>query len=92
MFGLQSGEIPSVGKVDLSWIQTPLPPVTLPNTQNLSGGIKAEADVKMEGGMEGDAMAQDSSSIGISGGVGGEREIQENIDYDVAGDDEWGVQ
>ncbi|QSZ33926.1 hypothetical protein DSL72_005505 [Monilinia vaccinii-corymbosi] len=91
MFGLQHGEIPSVGKVDLSWIKTPLPPVTLPNTQSSSGGARAELDVKMESGMEGDAMAQDSNSISMSG-AGGEREIQENIDYDVAGDDDWGVQ
>ncbi|KAJ8070776.1 hypothetical protein OCU04_001140 [Sclerotinia nivalis] len=91
MFGLQNGEIPSVGKVDLSWIQTPLPPVTLPNTQNPSGGSRTESDVKMEGGMEGDAMAQDSHLMNMSG-TGGERDMQENIDYDVAGDDDWGVQ
>lgn len=91
MFGLQNGEIPSVGKVDLSWIQTPLPPVTLPNTQSSSGAGRTESDVKMESGMEGDAMAQDSHSMGM-GGNGGERDTQENIDYDVAGDDDWGVQ
>ncbi|KAA8573925.1 hypothetical protein EYC84_005470 [Monilinia fructicola] len=91
MFGLQNGEIPSVGKVDLSWIQTPLPPVTLPNPQSSLGGGRAESDVKMEGGMEGDAMAHDSNSMSI-GGAGGERDVQENIDYDVAGDDDWGVQ
>ncbi|ESZ98695.1 hypothetical protein SBOR_0933 [Sclerotinia borealis F-4128] len=87
MFGLQNGEVPSVGKVDLAWIQTPLPPVILPNTQNSAGG----GDVKIEGAMEGDAMAQDSTSMGM-GGTGGERDMQENIDYDVAGDDDWGVQ
>lgn len=91
MFGLQNGEIASVGKVDLSWVQTPLPPVTLPNPQSSSGGGRAESDVKVEGGMEGDAMAHDSNSMSM-GGAGGERDIQENIDYDVAGDDDWGVQ
>ncbi|KAM0134114.1 hypothetical protein ACHAO1_005802 [Botrytis cinerea] len=88
MYGLQNGEIPSVGRVELSWIQTPLPPVTLPNTQSPTGGGNAESDSKMEGAMEGDAMAQDSNSMGMSG-HGGEREMQENIDYDVAGDDDW---
>src|SRR5580700_957750 len=29
MYGTSNGEIPSVGKVELAWVQTPLPPVNL---------------------------------------------------------------
>lgn len=89
MFGLANGEIPSVGKVDLSWIQTTLPPVASTNTQNSSAGNKPELDAKTEGGIEGDVIAQDSNTMSV-GGAGGERDVQENIDYDVAGDDDWG--
>ncbi|PQE33245.1 hypothetical protein CJF32_00003781 [Rutstroemia sp. NJR-2017a WRK4] len=84
MYGLPNGEIPSVGKVDLAWMQTPLPPV------NLS---KPEASMKMD--VEGDAMAEDSSPTHGNGGagqVGDQREQREDIDYDVADDNDWGVQ
>jgi hypothetical protein len=79
MYGLPGGELPSVGKVDLAWIQTPLPPV------NLAAKALNGEDVMMD---EGDAMAHTSSPA--RGGHGHEQ--HENLDYDVADDNDWGVQ
>lgn len=84
MYGLPNGEIPSVGKVELAWIQTPLPPV------NLSKPEAATAS-KMED-VEGDAMAEDSSPTHGNGGAGAANDQREDIDYDVADDNDWGVQ
>ena len=85
MFGLPSNsEIPSVGKVDLAWVQTPLPPVNL--NPPLSSKPKVE-DRDVDVHMEGDAMAATSSPSHAHA-----QEQAENIDYDVADDNEWGVQ
>jgi len=81
MFSLQDGEIPSVGKVDLAWIQTPLPPVNLA-TKSSFKNENAE-DTAMD---EGDAMASTSSPAPLGHG----HEQQDNIDYDVADDNDWG--
>jgi len=80
MYGLPGGELPSVGKVDLSWIQTPLPPANLVALKTAK-----DEDTTMD---EGDAMAHPSSLA--RGGQGHEQ--PENIDYDVADDNDWGVQ
>lgn len=80
MYGLPGGELPSVGKVDLAWIQTPLPPVIL-----AAKAVNGE-DLTMD---EGDAMAS-TSSPARGGGHGHEQ--HENLDYDVADDNDWGVQ
>lgn len=80
MYGLPGGELPSVGKVELSWIQTPLPPVNLAALK-ASNGEETMMD-------EGDAMAHTSSPA--RGGHSSEQ--QENIDYDVADDNDWGIQ
>ncbi|TAQ90240.1 hypothetical protein B7494_g1407 [Chlorociboria aeruginascens] len=80
MFG---GEIPSIGKVDFAWVQTPLPPV---NLASKAVGGKNEDDSPMD---EGDAMAESSSSHNHAAHS---QEQQENIDYDVADDNDWGVQ
>lgn len=76
-----NSEIPSVGKVDMSWIQTPLPPVNL-TPKPLHTTTKIEEDTTMD---EGDAMANNPAAA--------EREVVEephqNYDYDVAGEDEW---
>jgi RNA-binding protein 26 len=89
MYGITNGEIPLVGKVELAWIQTPLPPVTLPAKTNVVKN--GDDDVQMD---DGDAMASTSSPAPHNGGGGGgQQEQQENIDYDVADDDnEWGPQ
>jgi hypothetical protein len=85
MYGIQNGEIPSVGKVELSWIQTPLPPVALPAKTNVGGS--GDDDIQMD---DGDAMASTNSPA--HGAGGGQQEQQENIDYDVADDNDWGPQ
>lgn len=70
-----------MGKVELGWIQTPLPPVNL--------AAKApKMDSSEEAMDEGDAMALTSSPA--QGGPGNYQ--QENIDYDVADDNDWGIQ
>jgi RNA-binding protein 26 len=80
MYSIDNNEIPGVGKVELSWIQTPLPPVNIAKAI-----IKAENgdDTAMD---EGDAMASVSSLAHQTHG----HEQSENIDYDVADDNDWG--
>lgn len=82
MRSVSDGEIPSVGKVDLAWVQTPLPPV------NISTTSKPDGDDTAMG--EGDAMAAASSPP--RGPTAHERELVENLDYDIADDNEWGPQ
>ncbi|KAG9247004.1 hypothetical protein BJ878DRAFT_232407 [Calycina marina] len=74
---LPNGELPSVGKLELSWIQTPLAPVK-PKMEDTAMTEEAEAD-------EGDAMA--------ATGEASTRYEQpaENFDYDVADDNDWGT-
>ncbi len=85
MYGVTNGEIPSVGKVELSWIQKPLPPVSLSGKTNLAKN--GDDDVQMD---DGDAMAATSSPV--QGGGGEQQDQQENLDYDVADDNDWGIQ
>jgi RNA-binding protein 26 len=85
MYGIPNGEIPSIGKVELSWIQTPLPHVTLPAKTNVAKN--SDDDIQMD---DGDAMAATGSPA--QGGGGEQQEPQENFDYDVADDNDWGVQ
>ena len=85
MYGIPNGEIPSVGKVELLWIQNPLPPVTLPTKTSVAK--HGEDDVQMD---DGDAMAATSSPAPVGGGE--QHEAQEKLDYDVADDNEWGIQ
>ncbi|TVY82892.1 putative RNA-binding protein [Lachnellula suecica] len=71
MSGLSNGEIPSVGKVDLAWVKTPLPPVSTP--------AKTE-DLVMD---EGDAMMPVSAPVHADV----KRDHVENLDYDIADDE-----
>lgn len=81
MYGLPGGELPSVGKVEMAWVQTPLAPINISNPNP----IKTE-DSAMD---EGDAI----STVPVSyADVKREREQVENLDYDVADDNEWGIQ
>lgn len=82
----EGGAIGSAGKVELSWIQTPLPPVkSVPSTKPVSN----EEDTNMD---EGDAMALSNTAAGAAASAEGtSHEQQQNLDYDVA-DDDWGVQ
>ncbi|KAG9234951.1 hypothetical protein BJ875DRAFT_375332 [Amylocarpus encephaloides] len=75
MYSLTDGEIPGAGKVEMSWVQTPLPPVNLPPP----GGPKR--DEQDEGD---DVMAMDDSPVRTKNErepVGGD-----NLDYDAADD------
>jgi RNA-binding protein 26 len=76
-----NSEIPSVGKVEMAWIQTPLPPVPMQSKSETA--IKNDDDTHME---EGNAMVATSSPAP----QGGEQDQQENLDYDVADDNDWG--
>ena len=80
MYSITGGEIPSVGKVELSWIQTPLPTVML----NAAGKVIKAEDTDMG---EGDAMAATSSP---AQGGSHAHEHSGDIDYDVADDNDWG--
>ncbi|KAI9746225.1 MAG: hypothetical protein M1818_000906 [Claussenomyces sp. TS43310] len=102
MYGTPNGEIPSVGKVDMAWVQTPLPPVdpskfappaALPRAEPTSPpGEGIEVD-------EGDAMSHGPADERMDGGgTRGQYQQQQQqqqqqhqeLDYDVA-DDDWGV-
>jgi hypothetical protein len=93
------GEIGGVGKVELEWINMPLPPISLP-----AGGVKTQ--VKLEGGGDdaeahddengdGDAMAEDhdddDQGEAKAHGNGHEERSQQtrerDLDYDVGDDD-----
>ncbi|PBP28829.1 RNA recognition domain-containing protein [Diplocarpon rosae] len=81
-----SGEIPSAGKVELAWIKTPLQPVVL---QAAKPAIIKPEDTQMD---EGDAMAASSPTRVTAAHAEGSHEEQHNLDYDVADDNDWGVQ
>ncbi|TVY42912.1 putative RNA-binding protein [Lachnellula occidentalis] len=86
MYGLPGGELPSVGKVDMAWVQTPLAPINLSTSTSTSTPVKTEdSAMAMD---EGDAMvptyAPEHADL--------KREHVENLDYDVADDNDWGIQ
>ena len=86
MYGTPGSEIPSVGKVDMAWMSTPLPPV---NLANLAAKFKAESYG------DGDVHMDDGNVIMTSSPArptGGQQEEGENVDYDVADDNDWGVE
>lgn len=100
MYGTSNGELPGIGKVELSWIQTPLPPVNLPSAGGAGGGAtpdvkKHEAeDTHMDGEGEGDAMAQEQGGSTAGGGGGGGQKVeqgQQQLDYDVGDDNDWSL-
>jgi hypothetical protein len=84
MYSTVNGELPSIGKVDLAWVQTPLPPVTI----KTAPPAKAENvdEINMDDG-DGDAMMQESQPVHADG----HRQEQQELDYDVADDNDWGI-
>jgi RNA-binding protein 26 len=89
-FMATNGEIPSIGKVEMAWMQTPLAPITRapfkPVTAARNGN--ADEDTQME---EGDAMVSTSSPAQhLPSGEHAGGDQQENLDYDVADDNDWG--
>jgi RNA-binding protein 26 len=85
MYGTSNGEIPSVGKVELAWVQTPLPPVNL--CTNSLGVSKMEKQDEMKPD-EGDATMQVFTP---THGDGQRQEHHQDLDYDVADDNDWGI-
>jgi RNA-binding protein 26 len=77
MYGIRDGEIPGAGKVEMTWVSTPLPPVNL--------SVKKE-DEEMQS-MEMDASPQHGAGAGASV-TSGQREM-ENLDYEVADDEDY---
>lgn len=91
MYGIVNSEIPGVGKVELAWIQTPLPPVTLPSASSATKpdmtakNDNESRDADMDGIGEDNSMVQDENR---GPGQGQKREPQE-LDYDISEDNEW---
>lgn len=73
--------------MELAWVKTPLPPVNREAPKSFV--IKAEEDTHME---EGDAMSASSPAGGLGrNNAEGGHDQQENLDYDVADDNDWGI-
>ncbi|KAL5348274.1 hypothetical protein ACLOAV_006756 [Pseudogymnoascus australis] len=90
MYGISNSEIPGVGKVELAWIQTPLPPVVLPSAApvgkpDTTNNDQENRDTDMGGSGEGDAMTQDAPR----GPPQSQRREQQELDYDIGDDNEW---
>jgi RNA-binding protein 26 len=85
MYGTNNGEIPSAGKVEMAWIQTPLPPANLTAKPIIAAKPESSDGMQID---EGDAMVQDSSPMQ----GGGQGQEQQELDYDVADDNDWGIQ
>ena len=85
MYGTPGGEIPSVGKVEMVWVQDSLPATSLANKRS-PAKFDGNEDTAMD---EGDAMAHVAGS-GHGDGYG--KEQPESIDYDVADDNDWAIQ
>lgn len=67
-----------MGKLDFSWISTPLPPVTVASPAAKHEDDSEMMDVRTEGG---------GSRANVAGG---DQEERRDVDYDVAdGDDDW---
>lgn len=80
MYGIPDGELPSVGKLEMAWVQTPLPPVNLNATKSEMDVVKHEND--------NDVMALDSSPVRGGGNHhhGHGHGMGDDLDYDVAED------
>lgn len=80
MYGTPGCDIPGVGKVEMAWAKTPLPPVDLEKLK-----AKQADDMDYEAGTADDAY---SGYGGNGNGVGAAGQEQE-MDYDVADDNDW---
>ena len=68
-------EIPSIGRLEFAWVNTPLPPVVIPS-------------LKQDGVDNGDTDMGDANADGDNRGeLGGQQGLGE-VDYDVAEDDD----
>lgn len=86
-YGLPNNELPGVGKVELAWIQKPLPPVTL------TSAVKTEDDTSSpakDSEMNDSSMMESNDDGELNGGqMQVEHDTRErDLDYDD-GDNEW---
>lgn len=73
-------DLPSIGKVEMTWVNTPLPPVQLGASQTARRGSQDD-DTEMAG----------SNAEGFGAGGGNTASKEAEMDYDVAEDDDrWG--
>ncbi|KAJ0326403.1 hypothetical protein COL5a_006913 [Colletotrichum fioriniae] len=86
-YGLPKQEIPGIdGQLELSWVATPLPPVkTVENGASSKAQDASDHDMAM-----GNAAPNGSSAARDL--VEQQPEQQRDMDYDVADDDDWGVE
>jgi hypothetical protein len=102
VYGLPNGEIPGVaGKVEVAWVQTPLPPVKPPgsgaagnadeNQRPAAGSSKADDVMAVDEGHEiGAAKAlSHAADAGAANGKDRGRSPPRQLDYDYADEDEW---
>ncbi|OLN97448.1 putative RNA-binding protein [Colletotrichum chlorophyti] len=84
-YGLPKQDIPGIDdKLELSWVATPLPPVKL-STENGTVNPQGASDQDMAMG----SAAPNGSSAST---IDQQPEQQPEMDYDVADDDDWGVE
>jgi RNA-binding protein 26 len=86
MYGMNNGEIPSAGKVEMAWVQTPLPPVNL--SQVVSSSVNLDHGSIDVNTQESDSTMQDA---GESHNAPHAQDRQQELDYDVADDNDWGI-
>jgi RNA-binding protein 26 len=88
MYGLNNGEIPSAGKVELSWVQTPLPPITLPNKAAIA--VKPDNNDGMQVDQADEIVHAPSPMNGSGNGhEQHQQQQQQELDYDYADDNDW---
>ena len=90
MYGLPNNELPGVGKMEMAWVQKPLPPVTLPAASaadNDSSSPVKDSEMSMgeRGGHHEDAEHVDG---GPGEGMQVEHDRERDLDYDD-GDNDW---
>jgi RNA-binding protein 26 len=90
MNSIPNGELPAIGKVEMAWVQTPLPPVNIQKPQISTEPHDDGLDQHMGDGKH-DASEQSHDHPPQDHGVGHrqERRERQELDYDVADDNEW---
>lgn len=86
MYGLTNGEIPSAGRVELSWIQTPLPPVNLSSKAAVTTKPDSGDGMQVD---QADEMGHISSPMPGSGHGQDPQQQHQELDYDYADDNDW---
>lgn len=86
MYGLTNGEIPSAGRVELSWVQTPLPPVSLPTKVAVAAKPDNVDGMQVD---QADEIGHTSSSVSGSAHIQEPQQQHQELDYDYADDNDW---